>query len=134
MRDGAIAFLEKEGKFLFVLRDDREDIPNPNKWSLVGGAIEDGETSAEAVRREIKEETNLDILELQFVNEEPVVLEVGKKAKQVTAHVFYARVKGDVQLTEGQEYIWCTLEEAQNLDLVENIRSRIKNLREKLRN
>ena len=35
-------------------------------WGIPGGKIKFGETSLEALRREIKEETNLDIAEVKF--------------------------------------------------------------------
>jgi len=38
-----------------------------DKWGIPGGKIQRGETSEDALRREIKEETNLDIEEIEFV-------------------------------------------------------------------
>jgi ADP-ribose pyrophosphatase YjhB (NUDIX family) len=38
-----------------------------NLWGIPGGKIKWGEPSEEALRREIKEETNLDIADIQFV-------------------------------------------------------------------
>ena len=45
---------KKTGKFLFFLRDNKPDIPHPNKWDLLGGGMEEGETPQQAVEREIK--------------------------------------------------------------------------------
>jgi len=39
-----------------------------NVWSMPGGTIEFGETAVRALKREIKEETNLDIHDVVFVN------------------------------------------------------------------
>ena len=54
----AAALVEKDGKYLLVkevLESGREH------WIIPGGKVEFGETIEEAVRREIKEETNLDV-------------------------------------------------------------------------
>jgi 8-oxo-dGTP diphosphatase len=44
------------GEILLMLRDDRPDLPNANRWSTIGGAAEAGETPADAARRESEEE------------------------------------------------------------------------------
>lgn len=57
---GALIKNEK-GEFLFQLRDNKSDIPNPNKWSIFGGRVEKNETPERAVIRELKEELDLDV-------------------------------------------------------------------------
>ncbi len=49
----------EDRKMLFQLRDNKPDIPNPNKWGIFGGGIEKNETPKEAAIRELKEELNL---------------------------------------------------------------------------
>lgn len=53
---GAIAVNEK-GEILLVKR--APTVPNPNKWSVPGGFFDQGETTEEAVLRELQEETGL---------------------------------------------------------------------------
>jgi len=48
----------KDGKALIVKRGHE---PRKGEWSLPGGRVELGETLIDAVRREIKEETGLDV-------------------------------------------------------------------------
>ena len=50
-----------EGKILLQLRDNTQAIPYPNCWGTFGGQIEDGETSEQAIRREIKEELDYEV-------------------------------------------------------------------------
>lgn len=52
---GAI-LVNPRGEVLLHLRDDRPDIPYPNRWAFVGGHLEPGETPEEGVRRELREE------------------------------------------------------------------------------
>ena len=48
----------RDGKALIIKRAHE---PRKGEWSLPGGLIELGESLQQAVRREIKEETNLDV-------------------------------------------------------------------------
>jgi 8-oxo-dGTP pyrophosphatase MutT (NUDIX family) len=48
---GALIYSLKTERFLFLLRNG-----NKNDWGLVGGGVEDGETSWEGLQREIREE------------------------------------------------------------------------------
>jgi 8-oxo-dGTP diphosphatase len=41
------------------LRDDKPAIPHPGRWSLFGGAVEEGETPDQTVIRELREELAL---------------------------------------------------------------------------
>ena len=52
------AVVVRDGKALIIKRAHE---PRKGEWSLPGGLLELGESLQEAVRREIKEETNLDI-------------------------------------------------------------------------
>lgn len=58
LQDGASAIIENEkGQILLQSRADRD------KWGLPGGCQELGERFIDTVIREVKEETNLDVLE-----------------------------------------------------------------------
>jgi 8-oxo-dGTP diphosphatase len=52
---GAVALIEHEGEVLFLRQPHREG------WSLPGGLLDRGETPAQAVEREVREETALRI-------------------------------------------------------------------------
>jgi 8-oxo-dGTP pyrophosphatase MutT (NUDIX family) len=59
----AALLLGEDGRYLLQLRDDIPQIWYPGHWGLFGGAIESGENELEGLRRELREE-----LELEFTN------------------------------------------------------------------
>ena len=64
-RVGVNLFLLREGK---VLLGQRKNCSGAGEWGLPGGHLEFGEAMQDGVRRELKEETGLDITDLEFVN------------------------------------------------------------------
>lgn len=50
-----------DGRYLMQQRDDIQGIFYPGYWGLFGGAIEEGETPVEALKREVNEELAFEI-------------------------------------------------------------------------
>ena len=63
------ALIKVKDKFLITKRSKIED-NYPEYWDLPGGLVEKGELPQEAVIRETKEETNLDIIPLKIIRED----------------------------------------------------------------
>lgn len=61
----AIIRVDNEG-YLMQLRDSRPDIWYPGRWNLFGGAVEPGEEPVAALRRELREELELEFETLEF--------------------------------------------------------------------
>ena len=62
-RVAAVALVDPRGRLLLQERDEWAPA-DPEKWSLVGGGIEQGESDAEAALRELEEETGLSGVDL----------------------------------------------------------------------
>ena len=103
--------------------------PALGKWSFPGGAVELGETVRDAVIRETKEETGLDI---ELVEDTPMdaynILALDKTGRLRYHYVllqFLARPKhGKLEPTSDvTDARWVPLEEVENYDLAESVRS-----------
>jgi nucleoside triphosphatase len=106
---GALIF-NGEGK-IFLMRSHKWR----GKWVLPGGHIELGERMEEALRREVKEETNLEIRDIEFLCFQEFIYE--ERFWQPRHFIFFDYAcrtdSTDVKLNaEAQEYAWVTLDEA----------------------
>ena len=95
-----VVIKDQSGKVLVLKRSEKDEWM-PGKWSLPGGGRNSEESLIEAAVREIKEETNFDILpeDLQFLEQ------ISKKQN----HAFFLAQKyvGSIKLdTENTEYMW----------------------------
>ncbi|MDB6372559.1 NUDIX domain-containing protein [Photorhabdus bodei] len=93
---------DPEGRVLFLKRSEHEFLPNV--WEIPSGGIENAESIVQGLTREIKEETNLNLLELvNFVSS--AEYKAGEnKCIQVN---FEVKCEGTVKLSdEHSEYSW----------------------------
>ncbi|MFA6447639.1 MAG: NUDIX domain-containing protein [Patescibacteria group bacterium] len=109
----AIGIVEHEGRFLILRRLDINPMWN-HKWEFPGGKIEFGEIPEQACVREVKEETGLDINNLELLGLHTDYWHLPDKEIQVQLVIYRAAyVGGDVVLdsNEDDEYKWVTLDE-----------------------
>ncbi|MFA5763213.1 MAG: NUDIX domain-containing protein [archaeon] len=97
-----------------ILKRSPDSKSYPGYWDLAGGKLEHGEKFEKALIREVKEETNLDI-----VVEESIFIYVESKVENSYAVLFNCEKRdGDIKLSdEHTEYKWVTKSEAQKLKL-----------------
>lgn len=93
-----------------------------HKYGLPGGKIEVGEESKNALVREIKEETNIDIFNVEFVLAQDVIFsEEFHKPKHFIFLNYRCQTQNkpdEVVLNEeAQNYVWVSITEALAMDL-----------------
>ena len=64
MKDATLCYIERNGQYLMMLRNKKQNDPNEGKWIGVGGKLEEGEIPLEAAKRELLEETGYRPLEM----------------------------------------------------------------------
>lgn len=74
MKKTTLIYIEKDDKYLMLHRNKKENDINKDKWIGVGGHVEENETIDECVVREVKEETNLDLISYKLRGEVLFVL------------------------------------------------------------
>ncbi len=128
-RTVAVAVIEKNGKFL--MGNKAKDIgPYPNTWRLPGGGVEKGETLEDAIKREVKEETNLDVQNLEKVgiqeDDEP---NKHGEMTHYTFHIFRAEVVGEEKVSdEFPQLRWIDKSELKNVPLARPTIKYFKNI------
>jgi mutator protein MutT len=117
-KNAVAIIVNDDNKILLLKRADEPKTWEPNKWALVGGGIEKGENPNEAVQREIKEETGLDID--KFTDTFTI-----QRHKSSIEHVFACRYDGeptDITLNkENTNYGWYDVNEMEYLDTVPHL-------------
>jgi ADP-ribose pyrophosphatase YjhB (NUDIX family) len=115
--DGAKIFIKNEqlNKYIFILRDDKDDIPYPSFWDLAGGRIEEKETPLETIDREVEEELDIDVYDIEHLTSRNVIHSIKGKRYYIKGHYFIGKTDkndlSDIVLTEGQDVGFFTIEE-----------------------
>ncbi len=123
-----------EGKYLVTKRSPTKKA-HPNKWTVPGGGLSTDDyvgtpqTNGDAgwygavetaLRREIREEVNLEIGEAKYLLDLTFIRPDGIPVLVLSYYAPY--VSGEVKLdADAVEYRWVTLNEAEELDLIAGI-------------
>lgn len=88
MIQSTLIYIEKEGKYLMLHRVRKKNDVNKDKWIGVGGKFEPGETPEACARREVREETGLEMDQLSYRG---VVQFRSNEAESEDMHLFSSR-------------------------------------------
>ena len=135
--NGAKVFIKNEntGKFLFVLRENISGITNPGRWGLIGGGIKEGETPLEALKREVQEESNIEIHDIKYLASRDVLQKLKGKEHLIVGHLFAANTYydiDDIKIFEGEKVAYFTLDEIKKEKLVPSLKDIIEVYNEEL--
>jgi len=106
------ALIKKDDKYLFI-KQNKEGGAYPNTLHIPGGGLDTSEDLTEAVKREIKEETNLEITNVQPFDFDSDILNY----KGVPTQLIFLRFLADYQSGEAKpgddakEIIWLSADE-----------------------
>ncbi len=104
----------RAGEILIVKRHPKSRT-DPEMWELPGGKVEKGEHFADALIREIKEETNLDVSVGDFA--EAVQNDYMHK-RTVQLMMYLENVEGEVKISEEHtDWMWIDLDEIRRLEI-----------------
>lgn len=123
MRTVAAAIIEKNGKFLIAKRKAGGVVGG--KWEFPGGKIEHGESMQEGLKRELKEELDIDADIGDFFDEH--VKEYNTGSMKIFAYLAECR-ENKFKLSEHEEICWVSGMELYRFDFSGNSRPFIEKL------
>lgn len=115
---GVITSINESTETQYFLTKRLIDAHQGGKWEFPGGKVEKGESVAQALARELKEEINIDVLSCQplmVVNH--TYSQDNGTDKKVSLEIFIVdNYIGEPSAQEGQGEGWFSLDELQKLD------------------
>ena len=66
MKNTTICYIEKDNSYLMIHRTKKQNDENHDKWIGIGGKLEAGESPYDGIRREVKEETGLELIDPKY--------------------------------------------------------------------
>lgn len=116
---------QKGDKFL-MLKRNKNEIAYPGKWALPGGKVEKGETIMDVLKREVTEETGLEIEDYkQFLGDYTFVRPDGHNVVGLT---FAVKAKSDdvVMSSDFENYKWLTPQELKKIDYIKGTEKEVE--------
>ncbi len=132
---GIGAIIIKESKIALIKRGNE---PSKGKWTIPGGLVELGESPEQAVIRETKEETDLDVENPRLIDVVSNV-DLDEKGKVKYHYViidYFVHVKNGIAqaASDAVELHWVPFDEVEKYDLTRSFRLFFRHNRERMEN
>jgi 8-oxo-dGTP pyrophosphatase MutT (NUDIX family) len=119
----------KKGKLLILKGSENDPQYHYSFWYTVTGSVEEfDKTIEDAVMREVKEETNLDVIRIIYLNEIYRYISLGEDCIE---YVYFSYVDDNQEIIlneENIEYKWCDINEYLELIKWDDDKSKLKEL------
>lgn len=97
----------REGKYLLIRSNPEKYPEKEEKWDIVGGRIDPGSTLFDNLKREVKEEVNLNLTDQPKLVAAQDILRI--KGRHVVRLTYTADINGEPELNdESLEFGWFT--------------------------
>lgn len=121
-----------------ILLEKRKNAPSKGKWSVPGGLVELGENTDQAVIREVKEETGLEVYEPRLIDVVNYV-SLGEKGAVkyhfvIVDYLVTVKCGNPKAASDADALKWVPFNEVEEYDLAESFRLFFLRNREKLDN
>lgn len=110
--------IENDGKIVLLMKGWGKS--GIRRWSIPGGKLKQGENPEEALIREIREETGIELSNFEKVKVFNVRLLLPDNRRDFVYHLFKANIGKDIKVKlsdEHEDYKWVTPEQALKMDL-----------------
>ena len=113
----SIILINPQKEILLQLRDDKPSISAPGYWAFIEGGVDEGENLDDAIKREVKEEIEIDIEDIEQVGKIFVKKdEIHKDNYEET--IFKGKIDipvSEIKLNEGQKVKYFKLKDLENI-------------------
>jgi 8-oxo-dGTP diphosphatase len=121
-----------------ILLEKRKNSPGRGKWSVPGGLVNLGETTEEAVIREVKEETGLEVYDPRLIDVVNYIC-LGEKGGVIYHYViidYFVNSKDGKPkaASDADDLKWVSFDEVEKYDLTQSFRRFFQRNRDKLEN
>jgi|WetSurMetagenome_2_1015567.scaffolds.fasta_scaffold376617_2 ADP-ribose pyrophosphatase YjhB (NUDIX family) len=126
LQKGAKIFLVNKNQLLFYLRDNKPYIIYPGYWDLIGGTVEENENVSVTLLREIKEEIDCEVFDIEYMG----YVEEIYRGKKLHTEIFIGKINKPLEkiiLREGQRLSYFKLEELEKIKLCPLFKKFLKN-------
>jgi len=115
MTEVAVGILRKNGKILICQRKKggRYEL----KWEFPGGKLENGETTEQCLRRELREELTIEIHSIERIQIQVAYYDDGGMFN--VAYCFLSGFEGEPQNIVFEQIRWVTVDELKQMDLLD---------------